>query len=68
MTPAVLLFTLCTVFAEPRAGQVQAKRLGEDAESGKICSHVYFLLAGTAAVAADRTSPHTTLPGFCRWS
>ena len=51
MTPAVLLFTLCTMFAEPRAGQVQAKRLGEDAESGKICSHVYSLLAGPAAVA-----------------
>ena len=44
--PAVLLFTLSALFAEPRVG----KRLKEDTISRRNCRHVYSLLAGTAAI------------------
>ena len=53
MMPVVLLFTLCPLFIESRVGKVQTKRLEEDAKSCRNCRHVYSLLAGTAAVAAD---------------
>lgn len=48
--PTILLFTLCTVFAEPRLGKVQAKRLEEDAKSCTKCRYVYSFLADAAAV------------------
>ena len=45
--PIVLVFTL---FAEPRIGKAQAKRLEEDSRSHRKCRHIYSLLAGTAAI------------------
>ena len=45
--PIVLVFTL---FAEPRIGKAQAKRLEEDERSHRNCRHVFFLLAGRAAI------------------
>ena len=53
MTPAVLLFTLLTLFAEPRVGKAQTKRLEEDSRSHKNCRYVYSLLADAAAIAVD---------------
>ena len=47
LMPNVLLFTL---FAEPRAGKAQAKRLEEDSRSCRNCRHVYSLLTGMAAI------------------
>ena len=44
--PVVLLFTL---FAEPRIGKPQTKRLEEDVRSHRDCRHIYPLLAGMAA-------------------
>ena len=44
--PVVLLFTL---FAEPRVGKAQAKRL-EDVRNRRKCRHIYSLLAGMAAI------------------
>ena len=52
MIPIVLLFTLSTLFAEPRVGKERAKRLEEDARSCRNCRYVYSLLTGKAAVAA----------------
>ena len=52
VTPTV---SLCTLFAEPMVGKVRTKRLEENARSRRNCRHVYSLLAGTAAVAADIT-------------
>ena len=43
--------SLCTVFFEPRVGQLRAKRLGDNARSPRKFRHVYSLLVGTAAVA-----------------
>ena len=50
MMPIVLLFTLFSLFAEPREGKAQAKRLEEDAKSHRNCRHVYSLLAGRVAI------------------
>lgn len=50
--PVVMLFTLFTLFAEPRVGKARAKKLEEDARSHRKCRHVYSLLADVAAVAA----------------
>ena len=67
MTPNVLLFTLFSLFDEPREGKAQAKRLEEDERSHRNCRHVFFspgwqgghntasFLADTAAVAAAAT-------------
>ena len=49
--PIVLHFTLVTLFAEPRLGKTQAKRLEEDARSHRNCEHISSLLAGMAAIA-----------------
>ena len=35
--PTVSLFTLCTLFVEPRVGKVQAQRLEGDAKSHRNC-------------------------------
>ena len=68
--PIVLLFTLCSLFAEPRVGKAQAKRLEEDARSHRNRRHslfspennpcygghnTAFLLAGATAIAAATT-------------
>ena len=53
MTPAVFLFTLLTLFTEPRVGKAQTKRLEENSRShSSSCRHIYSLLADAAAVAA----------------
>ena len=49
--PIVLHFTLVTLFAEPRLGKTQAKRLEEEARSHRSCEHISSLLAGMAAIA-----------------
>ena len=49
MTPVVLLFLL---FAEPRVGKAQAKRLERDSRSHRNCRHIYSLLVDAAAIAA----------------
>ena len=54
MTPVVLLFTPFTLFVEPRVGKAQANRLEEDLRSRRSCRHVYSLLPGAAAIAADK--------------
>ena len=61
--PVVSLFTLCTLFTEPRVGKVQAQRLEEDAKSHRNCRHSYSLLADSAAIAAAITPPHNLSPG-----
>ena len=53
--PIVLLFTLSTLFAEPRVGDAQAGRMEEEARSSMNCRYAYSPLDGTAAVAADIT-------------
>ena len=53
LTPVVSLFTLSALFAEPRVGKAWGKMLEEDARSHRNFRHVYFLLAGTAPVAAN---------------
>ena len=53
--PTVSLFTLCTLFVEPRVGKVQAQRLEGDAKSHRNCRHVYSLLGDSAAIAAAIT-------------
>ena len=55
LTPVVSLFTSGTLFTELGVGKVQGKRLEENARSHRHCRHVYPLLVGTAAVAADIT-------------
>lgn len=62
VTPDVLLFTLTTLFAEPRVGDAQAERMEEEARSHTNRRHVYSFLAGTAAVAADVTQHSLTQP------
>ena len=52
VTSIVSLFTLSTLFNEPRVGKVQAKRLEGDLRSHSTCGHVYSLLADATAVAA----------------
>jgi len=47
--------SLSTLFAESRVGKVQAKRPEEDARSLRNYRHIYSLLAGTTAGAADVT-------------
>ena len=47
--------SLSTLYAESRAGKVQAKRPEEDARSVRNCRHIYSPLAGTTAGAADIT-------------
>ena len=51
----VLLFTVFTLFTEPRVGKAWSRRL-EDSRSNRNCRHIYFLLAGTAAI-------HSLSPG-----
>ena len=58
--PVVSLFTLCTLFTEPRVCKVQAQRLEEDAKSHRNCRHIYSLLADSAAIAAAITYHHKT--------
>ena len=48
--------SLCALFAEPRVGKAQAKRLEEDTRSRRNCRHVYSLLAGAEDAAAAITS------------
>ena len=55
--PIVLLFMLSTLFAEPRVGKVQTKRLEGVLRSHRNCRHIYSLLAGMAA----RTQPLSCL-------
>ena len=50
VTPTVLLFILLALFAEPRVGKVQAKRLEEDTRSCRNRRHVYPLLVDAAAI------------------
>ena len=52
MMSVVSLFTLSTLFTEPRIGKVQAKSLEGDARSCRNCRHIYSLLADAAAIAA----------------
>ena len=47
MTPIVQMVTL---FAEPRVGKTQAKRLEGDLRNPRNCRFTYPLLAGTTAV------------------
>ena len=53
MTPVVSLFTLSTLFAEPRVGKVQAKRLEGDLRRHRNCRYIYYLLADTVAISVD---------------
>ena len=48
--PVVLLFT---VFAEPMVSKARAKKLEEEVRNPRNYRHVYSLLTGTAAIAAD---------------
>ena len=66
MTPAVLLFTLLTLFAEPRVGKAQTKRLEEDSRSHKNCRYVYSLLADAAAIAGDAL--YSLLSWLTQWT
>ena len=50
VTPAVLLFTLCALFAEPRVGKELAKRLQGDSRNNSNCRRVHSLLGGMAAI------------------
>ena len=50
--PIVSLFTLSTLFAEPRVGKAQAKRLERDSRSHRNCRHIYSLLDNGADIAA----------------
>ena len=43
------------LFAEPRGDKARAERLEESSGSRRDYRHVYSLLAGTAAIAADIT-------------
>ena len=45
----LILFTLSTLFAEPRVGEAQAKRLEEDLRICRKCRHIYSLLATAIA-------------------
>ena len=40
-------------FAEPMVGKARAGKLEEISRSWRNCRHIYALLTGTAAVAAD---------------
>ena len=65
MTPVVSLFTLSTLFAEPRVGKVQAKRLEGDLRRHRNCRHIYSLLAGIATIAAYHSiTQHSLSPGW----
>ena len=55
VTSIVSLFTLSTLFNEPRVGKVQAKRLEGDSRSCRNCRHIYSLLADAAALSAAVT-------------
>ena len=46
---------VCALLPEPMVGRAQAERLEEKARSPRNCTHMSFLPAGTAAVAADIT-------------
>lgn len=52
--------SLCPLFAKPRVGKVRTGKLEENSKSHRNCSHVYFLWAGKAGVAADITWPLVT--------
>ena len=45
--------SLCALFTEPRVAKMWAKRLERDSKSHRNCRHIYSLLAGAAAVAAN---------------
>ena len=53
ITPIVLLYITEALFVEPRVGKPWTKRLEEDLRSCRNCRHVYSLLTGIAAIAAD---------------
>ena len=53
--PIVLLFTLSALLTELKLDKARVKWLKEVARSHGNCRHIYPLLAGTAAVAADMT-------------
>ena len=46
---------ITALFAEPRGDKARAERLEESSGSRRDYRHVYSLLAGTAAIAADIT-------------
>ena len=50
MMLVVLLFTVFTLFTEPRVGKARAKSLEEDARICRKCRHIYSLLAGVVAI------------------
>ena len=52
VTPVFSPFIQLTLFAEPRGGKAQAKRLEEDLRSYRNCKYFYCLLADAAAIAA----------------
>ena len=56
MTSTVSLYITEALFVEPRVGKPRTKKLEEDARSCRNCRHVYSLLAGIAAIAADNTT------------
>ena len=49
----VLLFTLPTLFTEPRVDKASAKRREEDLRSHRNWKHVYSFLADTAAITVQ---------------
>ena len=53
----LILFTLSTLFAEPRVGEAQAKRLEDDLRICRKCRHIYFLLATATAAEYAVFSP-----------
>ena len=63
VTPTVLLFIPLALFAEPRIGKVQAKRLEEDTKSCRNRRHIYPLLAGTAAITASLLADAAAVAG-----
>ena len=63
VTPAVLLFILFALLAEPRVGKAQAKRLEEDTRSCRNRRLVYPLLAGTAAITASLLADTAAMAG-----
>ena len=62
----VSLFTLSSLFTEPRVGKVWAKRLEGDLRSPRNCRHIYALLADATAVAADTL--YSLISRLTQWS
>ena len=57
--PIVLLFSLSSLFAEPRDHKVRAMRLEGYWRNYLNCRHIYSLLGGTAAIAVFSPDCHT---------